>query len=204
METEVWSGNISYWLCCFSFSFPQGRQPFLLHLLSLYKVFSPELVTLSIPSRMRVCTCIVKLLLFSHRMILTSKTSIFFCLVLSYRVGLRTTFPPGSRRWLRSKRGRVRRLHPASAWPSRSKIRPALGKGYVVRCCFNCAHKGITLHFRYCRGFPVSFTIFHQLLSIRPEALQVFCRAKRSVLLSYYLKYFSMHACMQAITRWDS
>ncbi|XP_072251541.1 centromere protein I [Leuresthes tenuis] len=30
-----------------------GRQPFLLHLLSLYKVFSPELVTLSIPSRMR-------------------------------------------------------------------------------------------------------------------------------------------------------
>uniref|UniRef100_A0A674PKI4 Centromere protein I n=1 Tax=Takifugu rubripes TaxID=31033 RepID=A0A674PKI4_TAKRU len=33
-----------------------GRQPFLLHLLSLYKVFCPELVTLSIPSRMRVCT----------------------------------------------------------------------------------------------------------------------------------------------------
>ncbi|KAM7000051.1 centromere protein I [Tautogolabrus adspersus] len=30
-----------------------GRQPFLLHLLSLYKVFCPELVTLSIPSRMR-------------------------------------------------------------------------------------------------------------------------------------------------------
>ncbi|XP_034037881.1 centromere protein I isoform X2 [Thalassophryne amazonica] len=30
-----------------------GRQPFLLHLLSLYKVFCPELVILSIPSRMR-------------------------------------------------------------------------------------------------------------------------------------------------------
>lgn len=30
-----------------------GRQPFLLHLLSLYKVFSPELVTLCIPSRMK-------------------------------------------------------------------------------------------------------------------------------------------------------
>ncbi|XP_041800256.1 centromere protein I [Chelmon rostratus] len=30
-----------------------GRQPFLLHLLSLYKVFCPELVTLSIPTRMR-------------------------------------------------------------------------------------------------------------------------------------------------------
>ncbi|XP_044060308.1 centromere protein I isoform X1 [Siniperca chuatsi] len=30
-----------------------GRQPFLLHLLSLYKVFCPELVTLSIPSRMK-------------------------------------------------------------------------------------------------------------------------------------------------------
>ncbi|MEQ2270972.1 hypothetical protein XENORESO_018665 [Xenotaenia resolanae] len=30
-----------------------GRQPYLLHLLSLYKVFCPELVTLSIPSRMR-------------------------------------------------------------------------------------------------------------------------------------------------------
>ncbi|KAG7224743.1 hypothetical protein INR49_013454 [Caranx melampygus] len=30
-----------------------GRQPFLLHLLSLYKVFCPELVTLSVPSRMR-------------------------------------------------------------------------------------------------------------------------------------------------------
>lgn len=30
-----------------------GRQPFLLHLLSLYKVFCPELVSLSIPSRMR-------------------------------------------------------------------------------------------------------------------------------------------------------
>lgn len=30
-----------------------GRQPFLLHLLSLYKVFCPDLVTLSIPSRMR-------------------------------------------------------------------------------------------------------------------------------------------------------
>uniref|UniRef100_A0A665U8H7 Centromere protein I n=1 Tax=Echeneis naucrates TaxID=173247 RepID=A0A665U8H7_ECHNA len=33
--------------------FPQGRQPFLSHLLSLYKVLCPELVTLSIPSRMR-------------------------------------------------------------------------------------------------------------------------------------------------------
>uniref|UniRef100_A0A3Q3VJJ7 Uncharacterized protein n=1 Tax=Mola mola TaxID=94237 RepID=A0A3Q3VJJ7_MOLML len=32
---------------------PQGRQPFVMHLLSLYKVFCPELVTLSIPSRMR-------------------------------------------------------------------------------------------------------------------------------------------------------
>ncbi|XP_013856585.1 centromere protein I, partial [Austrofundulus limnaeus] len=31
----------------------QGKQPFLLHLLSLYKVFCPELVMLSIPSRMR-------------------------------------------------------------------------------------------------------------------------------------------------------
>ncbi|KAG7518240.1 centromere protein I isoform X1 [Solea senegalensis] len=30
-----------------------GRQPFLLHLLSLYKVFCPEYVTLSIPSRMK-------------------------------------------------------------------------------------------------------------------------------------------------------
>ncbi|XP_070959113.1 centromere protein I-like isoform X1 [Oncorhynchus clarkii lewisi] len=30
-----------------------GRQPFLLHLLSLYKVFHPELVTLALPSRMR-------------------------------------------------------------------------------------------------------------------------------------------------------
>nr|XP_057932015.1 centromere protein I [Doryrhamphus excisus] len=30
-----------------------GRQPFLLNLLSLYKVFCPELVTLSVPSRMR-------------------------------------------------------------------------------------------------------------------------------------------------------
>ncbi|XP_034454492.1 centromere protein I [Hippoglossus hippoglossus] len=30
-----------------------GRQPFLMHLLSLYKVFCPELVTLSISSRMR-------------------------------------------------------------------------------------------------------------------------------------------------------
>ncbi|XP_024139820.1 centromere protein I isoform X1 [Oryzias melastigma] len=30
-----------------------GRQPFLMHLLSLYKVFCPELVTLSIPSRIR-------------------------------------------------------------------------------------------------------------------------------------------------------
>ncbi|XP_028272271.1 centromere protein I [Parambassis ranga] len=30
-----------------------GRQPFLIHLLSLYKVFCPELVTLSIPSRMK-------------------------------------------------------------------------------------------------------------------------------------------------------
>uniref|UniRef100_A0A8D3D0F2 Centromere protein I n=1 Tax=Scophthalmus maximus TaxID=52904 RepID=A0A8D3D0F2_SCOMX len=30
-----------------------GKQPFLLHLLSLYKVFCPELVTLSVPSRMR-------------------------------------------------------------------------------------------------------------------------------------------------------
>ncbi|KAK0148916.1 Centromere protein I [Merluccius polli] len=30
-----------------------GKQPFLLHLLSLYKVFCPELVTLSLPSRMR-------------------------------------------------------------------------------------------------------------------------------------------------------
>ncbi|XP_077465644.1 centromere protein I [Stigmatopora argus] len=30
-----------------------GQQPFLLHLLSLYKVFCPELVTLSVPSRMR-------------------------------------------------------------------------------------------------------------------------------------------------------
>lgn len=30
-----------------------GRQPFLLHLLSLYKVFYPELVTLSIPSRLK-------------------------------------------------------------------------------------------------------------------------------------------------------
>ncbi|CAB1337173.1 unnamed protein product, partial [Coregonus sp. 'balchen'] len=33
-----------------------GRQPFLLHLLSLYKVFCPELVTLALPSRMRVST----------------------------------------------------------------------------------------------------------------------------------------------------
>ncbi|XP_030251202.1 centromere protein I [Sparus aurata] len=33
-----------------------GRQPFLMHLLSLYKVLCPELVTLSIPSRMRVCS----------------------------------------------------------------------------------------------------------------------------------------------------
>lgn len=30
-----------------------GKQPFLLHLLSLYKVFCPELVTLSVPSRMK-------------------------------------------------------------------------------------------------------------------------------------------------------
>uniref|UniRef100_A0A8C8CXT0 Centromere protein I n=1 Tax=Oncorhynchus tshawytscha TaxID=74940 RepID=A0A8C8CXT0_ONCTS len=30
-----------------------GRQPFLLHLLSLYKVFCPELVTLALPSQMR-------------------------------------------------------------------------------------------------------------------------------------------------------
>uniref|UniRef100_A0A1A7WHY5 Centromere protein I n=1 Tax=Iconisemion striatum TaxID=60296 RepID=A0A1A7WHY5_9TELE len=30
-----------------------GRQPFLLHLLSLYKVFSPDLVSLSIPSRVK-------------------------------------------------------------------------------------------------------------------------------------------------------
>ncbi|XP_035983364.1 centromere protein I [Fundulus heteroclitus] len=30
-----------------------GRQPFLMHLLSLYKVFCPELLTISIPSRMR-------------------------------------------------------------------------------------------------------------------------------------------------------
>uniref|UniRef100_A0A667ZGK9 Centromere protein I n=1 Tax=Myripristis murdjan TaxID=586833 RepID=A0A667ZGK9_9TELE len=30
-----------------------GRQPFLMHLLSLYKVFCPELVTLSLPSRMK-------------------------------------------------------------------------------------------------------------------------------------------------------
>uniref|UniRef100_A0A1A8HWX4 Centromere protein I n=1 Tax=Nothobranchius kuhntae TaxID=321403 RepID=A0A1A8HWX4_NOTKU len=30
-----------------------GRQPFLLHLLSLYKVFSPELVALSVPSRVK-------------------------------------------------------------------------------------------------------------------------------------------------------
>uniref|UniRef100_A0A8C7DGL7 Centromere protein I n=1 Tax=Oncorhynchus kisutch TaxID=8019 RepID=A0A8C7DGL7_ONCKI len=30
-----------------------GRQPFLLHLLSLYKVFYPKLVTLALPSRMR-------------------------------------------------------------------------------------------------------------------------------------------------------
>uniref|UniRef100_A0A3P8N898 Centromere protein I n=1 Tax=Astatotilapia calliptera TaxID=8154 RepID=A0A3P8N898_ASTCA len=37
---------------CLLFS-SQGRQPFLLHLLSLYKVFCPELVTLSIPSRMK-------------------------------------------------------------------------------------------------------------------------------------------------------
>uniref|UniRef100_A0A8C8CVX9 Centromere protein I n=1 Tax=Oncorhynchus tshawytscha TaxID=74940 RepID=A0A8C8CVX9_ONCTS len=31
-----------------------GRQPFLLHLLSLYKVFCPELVTLALPSQMRL------------------------------------------------------------------------------------------------------------------------------------------------------
>uniref|UniRef100_A0A3B4G0J1 Centromere protein I n=1 Tax=Pundamilia nyererei TaxID=303518 RepID=A0A3B4G0J1_9CICH len=37
---------------CLLFS-SQGRQSFLLHLLSLYKVFCPELVTLSIPSRMK-------------------------------------------------------------------------------------------------------------------------------------------------------
>lgn len=42
--------------------FIKGRQPFLLHLLSLYKVFCPELVTLSIPSRMKVCTWTVHLL----------------------------------------------------------------------------------------------------------------------------------------------
>lgn len=30
-----------------------GKQPFLMHLLSLYKVFCPELVTISLPSRMR-------------------------------------------------------------------------------------------------------------------------------------------------------
>ncbi|KAM9377268.1 centromere protein I [Pholidichthys leucotaenia] len=33
--------------------FKLGKQPFLLHLLTLYKVFCPELVTLSIPSRMK-------------------------------------------------------------------------------------------------------------------------------------------------------
>uniref|UniRef100_A0A6Q2XMH4 Centromere protein I n=1 Tax=Esox lucius TaxID=8010 RepID=A0A6Q2XMH4_ESOLU len=32
---------------------PQGRQPFLLHLLSLYKVFCPELVTTALPSKLR-------------------------------------------------------------------------------------------------------------------------------------------------------
>lgn len=42
--------------CVYLLLFPQGRQPFLLHLLSLYKVFCPELVTLSIPSQMRVRT----------------------------------------------------------------------------------------------------------------------------------------------------
>lgn len=43
--------------------FPQGRQPFLLSLLSLYKVFCPELVTLSISSRIKVCTWPVQLML---------------------------------------------------------------------------------------------------------------------------------------------
>lgn len=36
--------------------FVQGKQSFLLHLLSLYKVFTPELVTISIPSQMKVCS----------------------------------------------------------------------------------------------------------------------------------------------------
>uniref|UniRef100_A0A8D0ALR4 Centromere protein I n=1 Tax=Sander lucioperca TaxID=283035 RepID=A0A8D0ALR4_SANLU len=40
-----------------------GKQPFLLNLLSLYKVFCPDLVTLSIPSRIKVCTWTVQLML---------------------------------------------------------------------------------------------------------------------------------------------
>ena len=38
----------------FLFCSPQGKQPYLLHLLSLYKVFCPELVTLSLNSRIKV------------------------------------------------------------------------------------------------------------------------------------------------------
>lgn len=58
--------GVTHWGFWYLLLFPQGRQPFLLHLLSLYKVFCPELVTLSIPSRMRVCTWIVQLMLKSH------------------------------------------------------------------------------------------------------------------------------------------
>uniref|UniRef100_A0AAR2M4B4 Centromere protein I n=1 Tax=Pygocentrus nattereri TaxID=42514 RepID=A0AAR2M4B4_PYGNA len=37
-----------------------GRQPYLMQLLALYKVFRPELVSFSVPTRMRVSACVLK------------------------------------------------------------------------------------------------------------------------------------------------
>lgn len=103
-----------------------------MHLLSLYKVFCPELVTLSIPSRIRVCTHFVTFMPFykpvsSSICEMVMKVTTFF----PHRAALKTTFPPGNLHLRLCRRVMVSRFHPASVQLSPLKRRASQEKGYV-------------------------------------------------------------------------
>lgn len=154
--------DVSCSACWYSSLFLQGRQPFLLNLLSLYKVFCPELVTLSIPSRMRVCTLTVYthvlyiLLYIDHH---PKSREVILCFLLSHRVGLGTTILLGNQRWLLSRRETVPKLPPASARPSQLKTRSTLGKGYGS--LFKLSDALLTLYLCLCCSFASQFFVLN-------------------------------------------
>lgn len=81
--------------------FKQGRQPFLMQLLAVYKVFRPELVTLSVPSRMKVSVSILT----GGNIILFTMDYIWHTYVHGFRLVSRTTIPPGKQLWVLSRKG---------------------------------------------------------------------------------------------------